>query len=218
MDYVLANPGQEDLFPQAGGRVADSAAPYRVIGYLGFGKLGPLRWNNTFFSYKRLAPDQSYVETHAQGRDYTIYVADLTRDRYQLVIGNEMQIRIIPDRLDAVWGVLYGNNTDYSNTIQASQTNSIYYSTVLRLQLYLTRTVHLLFEGSLAQEKSKNGNASSAITTTSMLSEHGRHQLRHPAASSTATDPLRNTMPIKGGIVFNPTGLGNMYAWRRSTR
>ncbi len=82
MDYVLANPGQEDLFPKPV-NASETSAPYRGIGYLGFGKWGPLRWDNLFFSYKRLAPDQSYTETYA-GREYTIYVADLTRDRYQL--------------------------------------------------------------------------------------------------------------------------------------
>jgi hypothetical protein len=193
LDYLQQNPGQEDLFPKPVPG-SQTALPYRIIGYLGFGKLGPLRWNNLFFSYRRLAPDQSYTETElSNGRQFNIYVADLTRDRTQLQLGNEMQLRIIPDRLDAVWSILYGNNTDTADTISASERNLEYYSTVLRVQLYITRTVHILLEGSLAQEKSKNGNLYRDHVDSAFQSTDGVSDTRGLQYGDSA---VRNTMQL----------------------
>jgi len=200
--YVQDNPGQELLFPKPA--AASAAVPFRVVGYLGFGKLGPLRWNNFFVRYGRLAPEQSYVESY-QGRDYTIYTADLTRDRYQLQLGNEMQLKLVPDRLDAVWGVVYGRDTDFANTLKPTDANRTYVSTVLRAQVYLTRTFHLLFEGSLAQERSSLGNAYRAHYDSIFQSTGGISDSRGLEFGDLS---VRNTVQMKAGVVLNPTGFG----------
>jgi hypothetical protein len=202
--YLEQNPGQELVFAQTRPEAAPPAVPFRAVGYLGFGKLGPLTWNNFFVSFRRLAPRQSYVESFS-GRDYTIYISNLTRDRFQLQLGNEMQLRLIPDRLDAVWSVLYGNDTDTANTIQASEANRIYMSTVLRLQLYLSRTFHVLLESSLAQEKSKNGNLYREHYDSVFASNGGISDTR---GLQFGDSPTRNTWQLKAGVVLNPTGFG----------
>jgi hypothetical protein len=203
LDFLQANPGEQDFFPKP---VAASqpTMPWRLVGYLGFGNLGPLRWNNFFISYRRLPTDQFYTETQ-MGTDFNIYVADFTRDRYQLQLGNEMQLKLIPNRLDVVWGVLYGNDTDLADTLSASERNRIYYSTVVRFQLYLTKTLHFLFETSLAQEKSKNGNLWREHVDSVFQSTDGVSDTRGLQYGDLAT---RNTVQLKGGFVLNPTGFG----------
>ncbi|MBL8949148.1 MAG: hypothetical protein JNK82_00125 [Myxococcaceae bacterium] len=201
--YVEENPGQELLFPRPVG-ASQSSLPYRVVGYLGFGNFGPVQWNNLFVSWRRLAPQQSYTETF-QGRDYNIYVADLTRDRYQFQIGNELQLRIIPGRLDAVWAVLYGDDTDLADKLAASERNRTYMSTVLRLQAYVTRSFHILVESSIAQERSKNGNLFREHVDSVFASTGGISDTR---GLELGDSNVRNTWQLKAGVVLNPTGIG----------
>ncbi len=201
--FVEENPGQELLFPKPVA-AASPSLPFRAVGYLGFGNFGPIQWNNLFVSWRRLAPQQSYVESFG-GRDYTIYVADLTRDRYQFQIGNELQLRIIPNRLDAVWAVLYGDDTDQADTLTASERNRTYMSTVLRLQAYVTRSFHVLLESSIAQEKSKNGNLYRQHVNSIFASAGGASDTRGLEFGDSA---VRNTWQLKAGVVLNPTGIG----------
>ncbi len=193
------NPGQEGLFPRPQA-ASQASISWRAIGYLGFGEVGPIKWNNAFVSYRRLHPDNFYEEA---GR--RIYIADLTRDRYQLEFGNELQLTIWPSRIDAAWAVLYGDDTNLANTIAAGEDNRTYMSTVLRLQVYLTQTVHVLLEGGIGQEKSKNGN---------LWREHYDSIFRNTALTPDSRGlefgdaSVRNTIQLKGGLVLNPTGLG----------
>jgi hypothetical protein len=202
LNWVQAHPGQELLFPKPLPAAPD--VPFRVVGYLGFGKLGPLQWDNLFVSFRRLPTQTSYVETY-QGRDYTIYTADLTRDRTQLQIGNEMQLRLVPDRFDIAWALLYGIDSDPANTIQASEANRTYMSTVLRMQIYLTRSLHILIEGSMAQEISRNGNLWREHYDSIFESTDGISDSRGLQFGDTN---VRNTFQLKGGLVLNPTGIG----------
>ena len=199
--FFEQNPGKVDQFPKP---VAQATSSFKAIGYLGFGKLGPLRWNNFFLSYKRLHPDNSYTESYL-GRDYTIYLSQLTDERYQLQAGNEMQLRLIPDRLDAVWGVLYGQDTNLDNKLSPTDENRRYYSTVLRLQLYVTPTVHLLAEGSVAEEKSLNGNLYRNHVDSLFQNTGGLSDARGFENGDAA---VRDTSQFKGGLVLNPTGFG----------
>ncbi len=199
--FLEEHPGQEQLFTRP---EATSSKSYRAVGYLGFGKLGPLRWNNLFASWRRLHPDNFYTET-AGGRDYTIYLGQLTDERYQLVVGNEMQLALVPGRLDAVWAVLYGHDVNLDNTLAAGEDNRTYVSTVLRLQLYLTQTVHLLAESSVAREKSDNGNLYREHTDSVFRNQAGTPDSRGLQFGDT---DVRNTWQLKGGLVLNPTGLG----------
>lgn len=192
---------QDFAKPVAGGQTNVS---WRVVGYLGFGKLGPIRWNNLFARYQRLHPQTSYTDSW-EGSSVQVYIADLTRDRYALQVGNEMQLQLIPDRLDAVWSTLYGEDRDYANKLFASETNRTYLSTILRLQLYFSRTVHWLLENSVSREVSLNGNLFRTNYDSIFQNDKGVvNALGHEFGDSN----MRLNWQLKTGIVLNPTGFG----------
>ena len=199
--YLEAHPGQEDLFPKA---TPTSSTSWKLVGYLGFGKLGPLRWSSLYANVSKRHPDNFYVETF-QGRDYTIYTHDLTDKRYSFQVGNEMLLTLVPDRLDAAWGVLIGRDWNERNSISAGEDNRTYYSTVLRLQYYATNAVHLLAEGSLAQEKSLNGNLWREHLDSIFSSSKGVADAR---GLEFGDSDLRNTIQGKLGVIFSPSGRG----------
>lgn len=179
---------------------------WRVVGYLGFGKVGPIRWNNLFARYQRLHPQNSYTDPNPiAGQPVQIYTADLTRDRYALQVGNEMQLTIIPDRLDAVWSTLYGQDRDLANSLVASEANRTYVSTILRLQLYFSRTVHWLLENSISQERSLNGNLFRSHYDSIFKSAGG---VSNVDGLEFGDSSVRNNWQLKTGIVLNPTGFG----------
>lgn len=192
-----------DLFPLPQPS-AQTSVSWRAVGYLGFGKVGPLRWNNFFVRYARLHPQNSYTDSW-QGRSVQVYIADLTRDRYTLQLGNEMQVGLIPERLDLVWSALYGQDRDYADALRASEANRVYASTVVRLQLYFTRTVHWLLENSLAHERSLNGNLFRTQYDSIFQNSGGVSDTRGLEFGDSAE---RNTWQLKTGLVLNPTGFG----------
>lgn len=195
------NPNELRDFPNP---VPTSAQSGQLIGYLGFGGLGPLRWNNTFVRYEKMHPELSTTETY-EGTSYTIYTNDLTDERTMLLLGNEMQLRLIPQRLDVVWAALYGQHQDGDNDIAPSDHDRWYASTVLRTQIYLNDTVHLLVESSVAREVSLNGNAYREHADSIFASEGGLPDTRGLEYGDTDT---RDTWQGKTGIVFNPLGPG----------
>jgi hypothetical protein len=199
--FLQDHPGQEDLFPKP---VPTSSQSWKVVGYLGFGKLGPLRWSNFFANVSLKHPDNFVTETY-QGRDYTIYVHDLTDKRYSAQAGNEMLFTLVPDRLDAAWGVLVGKDWNERNTVAAGDDNRVYYSTVLRLQYYATSAIHFLLEGSAAQEKSMNGNLYREHVDSIFASTNGIADSR---GLQFGDSDLRNTFQGKAGVLFSPSGRG----------
>jgi hypothetical protein len=199
--FLEENPGQIDRFPKPS---PTSNFSYKLVAYLGFGGLGRLVWNNLFANFILLHPDTSYNET--SGSDSVrIYTSELTNQRYQLNIGNELQLNLIRRRLDLVWAMLFGYYTNLDNTIVASEDNRIFYSTVLRLQCYLTETLHALGETSLAQERSQNGNLWRGHYDSIFTSSNGRSNTEGLEYGDQAT---RNTFQLKVGLVLNPSGLG----------
>jgi len=199
--FLEENPGREEEFPDPEPITSSS---YKLIGYIGFGKLGPLRWNNLYVNFQRHHPERVVTETYA-GRDYDIYIAELTDDRYELNAGNEMHLAIVPDWLDVVWGSLVGYHQNLDNTLVAGEDNRLFYSTVLRVQLYMSPTVHFLIETSWAQEMSLNGNLWREHHDSVFTSQDGAAHSRGLEFGDTAT---RNTWQFKAGIVLNPTGRG----------
>jgi len=197
--WLQDNPGQTLLFPKPEPRSSQS---YKAVAYLGFGGFGPLVWDSIHFNFQRLHPLNTATEQDGQ---YTIYIHDLTDERYSLLLGNEMQIRIIPERLDAVWGVLYGHDYNLKNTVAPGDDNRTYMSTVLRLQAYLTRTVHLLVESSVAHEKSDLGNLYRTHADSVFRNTNGVPDTRGLAFGDSDT---RDTWQLKLGPVLNPTGIG----------
>ncbi len=202
--YALTHaqdPGSLELFPKPSQR---SSVSWRAVAYLGFGDIGPLRWSSLYGHIERLMP-QTYVTESYQGQNYNIYLHDLTDQRYDVQVGNEMQLTLVPRRLDAVWGVVYGMSINNANTIAAGEDNRWYASTVLRLQAYLTDSVHILAESSLAHEKSMNGNLWREHYDSIFQSTSGVADAQGLEYGDTNQ---RNTWQGKAGIVFNPAGRG----------
>ncbi|GMU60766.1 MAG: hypothetical protein AMXMBFR34_25290 [Myxococcaceae bacterium] len=202
--YLENNPmGGVDSFPLPAPATQTSLS-YRVVGYLGFGKLGPLKWNNLFARYQRLHPQNFYTDTWQQ-QAVQVYTADLSRDRYVFNVGDEAQLQLIPEWLDAAVAFFYGFDRDFANTIQASEANRTYVSGILRLQLYLTRVVHVLLENSLAEERSLNGNLFRSNFDSIFESTGGQADSR---GLEYGDSPVRRTWQLKTGVVLNPTGRG----------
>ncbi len=200
--YLEEDPlGQFDLDhrPEAVG-----ATSWKAIGWIGFGELGPLKWNNLFASYRLRHPEATRTETFG-GRTYTLYVAGLTDERTELVIGDEAQLVLWPGRLDAVLAGLYGEDRNADNDVAAGEDNRKYVSAVLRLQLYFTETLHLLCENSVARETSLNGNLFREHHDSVFRSEDGASDARGLEFGDTDT---RDTWQLKVGPVLNPLGTG----------
>jgi hypothetical protein len=199
--HFEANPFAGGLFPNPVPRGAFSG---KLVGYVGFGNLGPLVWNSLQFQLLKRHPDQ-FVTERWDGRDYTVYTADLTDERYELRVGNEARVTVLPGRLDLAWGGLFGRHWNADNTVQAGEDNRLYASTVLRFQAYLTEWVHLLAEGSVAYERSTNGNlyrnhADSVFRSTGGLAD--------PRGLEYGASAVRTTQQLKVGPVLSPLGRG----------
>jgi len=198
---VEANPGVASFFPNP---IARSASSYSLFGYLGFGDFGPVVWNNLFARFDKLHPLGPYTETF-NGQTYPIYITDLTNQRYQALVGDEIQFHLVPGRFDAAWAFLYGHNFNNANTVAAGFDNFEYGSSVLRLQLYLSDTVHLLLESSVAREVSLNGNLFRLHQDSIFASSGG---LANTQGLEFGDSGTRDTFQAKAGVVLNPAGPG----------
>lgn len=199
--FVAEHPGREDEFPNPEGA---SSVSGKAIGYLGFGNLGPLRWNSTYASFVHLHPDNFTTEEFG-GEEYTIYVRDLTDRRFSFFLGNEANFEVVPNRFDVVWGLLYGDHWDEDNDISPSDDDRWYFSTVLRLQAYLSPTFHVLVEGSFAREVSRNGHAYRNHGDSIFENTDGVSDSRGLEYGDSAE---RWTGQAKAGVVLNPMGPG----------
>ncbi len=177
---------------------------YKAIAYLGFGGFGPLKWNNLFANFMRRHPDNYTSQGHA---DVTkrIYLAALTDERYQLNLGDEMQLTVIPEVWDVAIGGLLGWHFDRDDDLSASERDRLFYSVVVRNQWYLTRTLHLLAETSWAQEISEQGNLWRGHHDSVFASEDG---LADSEGLEFGDLDQRKTWQLKAGLVLNPTGMG----------
>lgn len=200
-NYMQENPYQAIEFPDP---VLRDSSSYKAVGYIGFGGFGPIIWNNFYATYEKLHPEKMQQETY-QGQSYDIFITDLTDERTLLLLGNEIQMKIIPRRLDIAWGVLYGDQRDEDNNLAPSDFDRIYKSTVLRSQIYIRPTFHLLLESSIASEYSRNGKAFREHADSIFANTDGISNTRGFEYGDTDT---RITWQGKGGIVLNPTGMG----------
>ena len=200
-DFMAENPDQELLFPKPESRDAQS---WKATGYMGFGGFGPLVWNSFYVRLEQHHPESQSTEEF-NGEEYTLYLTDLTDERQSLLLGNEMSLRLIPGKLDAVWALLVGQHTDADNLLAPSDHVREYASTVLRLQTYLSPTVHFLLENSFAVERSPNGNAYRNQVDSIFASKDGTSDSRGLEFGDADT---RQTWQGKTGIVLNPLGPG----------
>ena len=92
---------------------------YALIGELGF-KLGSaIKWWQTFARIERLHPESRQQETH-EGRTYTLYLHDLTDERDRTTLGPELQLAVVPKRLDLWLGAIGMWTSDADNTVAPS--------------------------------------------------------------------------------------------------
>ncbi|MFA5623536.1 MAG: hypothetical protein WC966_00570 [Bradymonadales bacterium] len=198
----LADPNQVyDLYPKP---TPLDALSFKLVAYLGFGQLGALRWNNLFFNFLRNHPQSVYEESYG-GRMYNVYTKEWTDERYQINLGNEMQLSIVPERFDLTWAALFGYHFDKDNSIKSSETNRMIWSIVARGQVYITPTLHFLLETSFAQEKSLNGNLWKRSARSIDQSRDGFADIDGLEYGDLQ---LRNTWQGKTGLVINPGGTG----------
>lgn len=199
--FLEENPGQIQNFPKPEAR--DSVS-FKAIGYLGFGDFGPLRWSNGFASFGRRHPEQRKTEIFDELLN-DLFIAGFTDERYELTVGNEMQLVILPGLVDLTWSLLYIESWDLDNELAPSERDKSTASTVARVQVYLTDTFHLLGETSLAYEVSKQGNLWRLKNDSIFNSADGRSDARGLEFGDTAE---RTTWQGKAGIVINPLGKG----------
>ena len=176
----------------------------KAIGYLGFGGFGPIIWNNLYVTYQKFHP-QKYTREIFQNQEFNIYTTELTDERTSLFIGNELQLRIIPEKWDIAWAALYGDQRDGDNDIAPSDFDRTYASTVLRSQWYIRPQFHFLIESSIAHEFSRNGNQFREHADSIFSNTNGVSDNRGFEYGDTDT---RITWQGKGGIVLNPNGIG----------
>jgi hypothetical protein len=187
-----------------------SSVNWKLVGYLGIEKLGPLKSNNLYFHYLRNPPQQFVTEqfTPPGGtapQSYTIYVHDLTDQQYELIIGDEAQVSLVPKRLDLAVGAIYGQERNNANTQVAGLDNENFESLVARFQLYMTNKVHFLFETSVAHEQSLNGNLFRDHEDSIFANDNG---IPDTLGLQYGDSNVRNTWQGKTGIVLNPNGMG----------
>lgn len=199
--YLEEFPGLEDFFPDP---VRRSSVSGKAVGYVGFGGYGPLIWNNFFITVGRDHPMRFTTETLG-GRDLRLFIHDFTDQRYAMILGNEMQLRLVPDRLDAVWSVMWGDQWDLDNQIVPTDWDRTFGSTVLRFQAYATESVHLIAETSGARERARNGNAYREHFDSIFQNTGGQPNTRGLEYGDTDT---RWTWQGKAGVVLNPLGRG----------
>lgn len=199
--FLEENPGMEDFFPDP---TPTSSNSFKVVGYLGFGGFGPLQWSALHANFLKRHP-QNFVSETFGGRTFDIFVKSVTDERFQLNVGNEMLFTLLPERLDAAWGVFAGRHWDDDNDIVPNDNDRTFYSSVLRLQFYLDRTFHLLSETSAAVEKSSNGNVYRDHVDSVFQSTDG---IADPRGLEFGDSDTRTTWQGKFGFVFNPLGYG----------
>lgn len=202
-EHYLAEFGEEqaDYFPDPEARTASSWA---TVGYLGFGGFGPLQWNNLFLRYEHLHPERSTFE-ELLGEPLELFVHDFTDQRTALTVGDEMQLRLVPDRLDVVLAGIWGDQRDGDDDIAPSDFDRTWGSTVQRVQIYTSPTVHLLLENAVAREWSRNGNAFREHSDSIFENTDGRPDTR---GLEIGDSDSRRTWQGKGGVVLNPLGPG----------
>ncbi len=205
--FYQGNPIPGTLFPNP---TPTSAENWKAVGYAGFGKLGPLDWNSFYIHYMRKPPLTNYSETfQAPGavapQTYTVYISGLTSQEYELMFGDEALFHLVPHRLDLAVAALYGQERNYNDTLIAGLDNYTFVSGVARLQFFLTKSIHLLAESSVAEEHSLNGHLFRDHEDSIFNNDDG---VPDPLGLQYGDASYRDTWQGKLGIVFNPKGEG----------
>jgi len=199
--YFMETPGDQNDFPRP---EAQSASSFKLLAYLGLGKIGYLNWNHLYLTLEKAHPDHSTMETY-QGDSVRIYLGDLTDERESITLSNEMHFTLLPGRLDGAWAFYLSRRRDGDNDVAPSDYDMDLASTVLRLQSQVARQVLLLLESSVALERSIQGNRYRARADSIFSSDSGRHDLEGLEYGDLSE---RRTWQLKFGPVVNPRGFG----------
>jgi hypothetical protein len=200
-EFDMANPMRLDEFPRPD---STSASSFKAFSYIGFGDVGPLKWTSLFFTVEQRHPDNFYVESFMD-RDFNIFVKELTDERYSLLFGTETQLQIVPEVFDVVIGGVLGHHFDEDNEITPTDFDRTYYSALVRMQVYVTETFHLLGETVIANEISSNGNAYRLHADSVFRNDGG---IANTRGLEFGDSDSRTTWQGKIGVVLNPTGTG----------
>jgi hypothetical protein len=198
--WMGQNPDRLEAFPDPEPASGSSA---KLIASVGFGGWGALHWNSLYANAQRLHPEGSVTETW-ESEEVTVYVTELTDERFEFNLGNEMHLAF-GDRFELAWAALYGNYWDLDNDIAPSDHDRWFASTVWRAQWAWTQTVQVLFETSLAREHSRNGNQWREHADSLFSSTGGVHDAQGLEYGDTDE---RDTWQGKIGVVLNPLGPG----------
>lgn len=199
--WLDENPGQLADFPNP---EATDSQSWKGVGYVGFGGFGPLVWNALYVNYTQFHPE-SYVTEDSEEGEVDLYIHDLTDERTQLLIGDEMQFCLVPKRWDLTIAALYGDAQDADNQLAPSDDDRTYMSWVMRNQIYLTQNLHFLAETSLAREESHNGNAYRNHKDSLFANTDGQADAK---GFEIGDSDERITWQGKAGFVLNPLGPG----------
>lgn len=171
--------------PEAPGDTA--ARAWKVAGTVGFGDVGPLRWNRLQVILLRRLPDAPRVEV-VDGEEVRTRVARETDQRHELLVGDEIELDLVPDRLEIAAAALFEHRFDPDTRDGAeAATNRTSISGVLRAQVALTPVISLLGETSLAREVMRS---------------------TVPRGASPDGGARKDTWQGKAGVVVSPAGPG----------
>lgn len=133
------------------GQASASARAWKVAGTVGVGELGMLRWNRFQVVLLRRLPDAPMVQ-EVGGKEVRVDVAGQTDQRHELMIGNEVELDVVPDHLEVAAAAMFQHHFDPDDARAGSHTNRSSIAGVLRAQVALTPHFSLLGETSLARE------------------------------------------------------------------
>ncbi len=199
--HFLENPGDLSDFPRP---EAVASSSFKVLAYLGLGRLGPLNWNHLYLTFERAHPEHVAIESHG-GETVRIFLKELTDEREAITLANEMHFDLLPGRVDGAWAFFLSRRRDGDNHVSPSDADMDLASTVLRVQSHLGRRVLLLLETSVALERSLQGNRYRARADSIFASAAGRHDLEGLEYGDLSE---RRTWQLKLGPIVNPRGLG----------
>ena len=203
--FMLENPGSSDYFPWAR---PVSANYYKLTAWTGFGgpEIGPFKiyWNDLSFRFEKKAPQIAVTETY-DGESKDIYISQFTDERYETVLFDEIQIRLLPNHFDLNAGFGFGYSWDNDNQIRPDDHNRVITSFVVRPIWYITEHLHYLVELVYAREKSTIGNRYREHFNSIKSNTKG---IPDPDGLEWGDTDTKHTYQIKTGFTINPAGRG----------
>ncbi|MCS6983501.1 MAG: hypothetical protein NZM25_00040 [Leptospiraceae bacterium] len=203
--FMLENPGSADYFPWA---QPMSVTYGRATFWTGFSgpELGPIKlyWNDFSLRLEKKPPQIAVTESY-EGETKDIYISGFTDERYELMLFDELQLRLLPNYFDLNAGFGFGRSWDQDNRFRPDDHNRLIYSFVFRPIWYITEQLHYLIELVYAREKSTVGNRYREHFNSMKSNTRGVPDADGLEWGDTDT---KHTYQIKTGFTINPAGRG----------